>query len=318
MLPFLIPVFIATTGYGVKKGLDAKEKIEKARSIVKKSKKRLKKKEKWLREEGDALNKYLEDFALYKLNIFNTQIKSLVELIQKCKTTASSVLVNDKVIFTPEEVKTLKASVDTSLEISSGLAKGITSGALTAFGAYSSVGLLATASTGTAIASLSGAAATNATLAWLGGGSLAAGGFGITGGMIALGGIVTAPAIAITGLVMDSKAEKSLTQAKEFKANVDIAIEKIERAIDIFGSVKKRVDELSIVIAKITNRYNKEFKELQNKSNICQQQEKIKSVLLLGKYLKNALEISILDKEGNLDKNFPGKIKHIKQEAKIS
>ena len=44
-------------------------------------------------------------------------------------------------------------------------------GALTAFEAYGAAGALATASTGTAIASLSGAAATNATLAFFGGAS---------------------------------------------------------------------------------------------------------------------------------------------------
>lgn len=318
MLPFLIPVFFTVTGYGVKKGLDAKEKVEKAKYIVKKAKKRLEKNKKWLRSEGDILNQYLEEFAVFKLNIFTTQIKSLVELIQKCKTTASSTFINDRLIFTPEEVKTLKASVDTSLEISNGLAKGITSGALTAFGAYSSVGLLATASTGTAIASLSGAAATNATLAWLGGGSLAAGGFGITGGMIALGGIITGPAIAIMGLVMDSKAEKSLTQAKEFKAEVDSAIEKIKSAIETFNIVKMRIDELARVIAYISSKYNNELKELQKKSNICQQKDKIKSLLILGKNLKNALEISILDKNGELNRDFSGKIEHIKHEVKIS
>ncbi|WP_210114204.1 hypothetical protein [Weissella confusa] len=41
---------------------------------------------------------------------------------------------------------------------------------------------LGTASTGTAVGALSGAAATNAALAWLGGGTLAAGGSGIAGG----------------------------------------------------------------------------------------------------------------------------------------
>lgn len=45
------------------------------------------------------------------------------------------------------------------------------------------------ASTGTAISTLSGAAATKATLAWFGGGSLAAGGFGVAGGGIVLAGI---------------------------------------------------------------------------------------------------------------------------------
>ena len=44
-----------------------------------------------------------------------------------------------------------------------------------------------TASTGTAISTLSGAVATKATLAWLGGGALAAGGLGVAGGVVVLG-----------------------------------------------------------------------------------------------------------------------------------
>ena len=49
------------------------------------------------------------------------------------------------------------------------------------------VASLGTASTGTAISTLSGAAATKATLAWLGGGALATGGLGIAGGAVVLG-----------------------------------------------------------------------------------------------------------------------------------
>ena len=45
---------------------------------------------------------------------------------------------------------------------------------------------LGTASTGTAISTLSGAAATKATLALLGGGTVAAGGLGVAGGTIVL------------------------------------------------------------------------------------------------------------------------------------
>ena len=48
------------------------------------------------------------------------------------------------------------------------------------------VASLGTASTGTAISTLSGAAATKATLAWLGGGTLAAGGLGVAGGAVVL------------------------------------------------------------------------------------------------------------------------------------
>ena len=56
----------------------------------------------------------------------------------------------------------------------------------------------ATASTGVAIGSLSGAAAKSATLAWLGGGSLASGGFGAAGGMVVLSGAVAVAAVALT------------------------------------------------------------------------------------------------------------------------
>ena len=77
------------------------------------------------------------------------------------------------------------------------------------------MGTLATASTGAAISGLSGAAATNATLAWLGGGALSAGGFGIAGGTLALGGIVLGPALAIGGFMMAGGHVAALLQPNE-------------------------------------------------------------------------------------------------------
>lgn len=76
-----------------------------------------------------------------------------------------------------------------------GIAGGI-GGAIGAVGLATSIG---TAGTGAAISGLSGAAATNATLAWLGGGTIASGGFGIAGGMAVLGGIAALPVIAGLG-----------------------------------------------------------------------------------------------------------------------
>jgi hypothetical protein len=67
---------------------------------------------------------------------------------------------------------------------------GLTIGAsISYFGSSAALGLASTfgvASTGTAISTLSGAAATNASLAWLGGGALAAGGGGMLVGTIVL------------------------------------------------------------------------------------------------------------------------------------
>ena len=81
-------------------------------------------------------------------------------------------------------------------------------GSLAAFGAYSAATTFATASTGTAIASLSGAAASNATLAFFGGGSLAAGGLGMAGGAAVLGGLVAGPALLVMGIIIGALGPK--------------------------------------------------------------------------------------------------------------
>ena len=61
-------------------------------------------------------------------------------------------------------------------------------GAATGTGAMAAVSAFGTASTGTAISTLSGAAASNATLAWFGGGAVAAGAGGIAIGTAVLTG----------------------------------------------------------------------------------------------------------------------------------
>ncbi|MDP1276864.1 hypothetical protein Q6263_29240, partial [Klebsiella pneumoniae] len=64
---------------------------------------------------------------------------------------------------------------------------GVIVGSSMALGACALVSAIGTSSTGTAIGTLSGVGATNATLAWFGGGSVAAGGAGMSGGMLVLG-----------------------------------------------------------------------------------------------------------------------------------
>jgi len=81
-------------------------------------------------------------------------------------------------------------------------ATGSALGALAGAGTLAAISAWGTASTGTAIASLSGAAATNASLAFLGGGSIAAGGGGVALGSAILTGGVVVVAIAGTAAVM--------------------------------------------------------------------------------------------------------------------
>lgn len=89
-----------------------------------------------------------------------------------------------------------------------GAAGGTVAGTTVGLGSWTAVSLLGSASTGVAIGSLHGVAATNAALAWFGGGSLATGGLGMAGGAFVLGGLVLLPMIGVSAWVSHRKANK--------------------------------------------------------------------------------------------------------------
>lgn len=126
------------------------------------------------------------------------------------------------------------------IPLAGGGVAGTAGGALAAFGAYGAAQALACASTGTAIASLSGAAATNATLAFFGGGSLAAGGWGMAGGAMVLGGLVAGPALLVMGLVAGKTADKNLNQAKINQLEAVQLAEQLDTASKQCEAIRRR------------------------------------------------------------------------------
>ena len=132
--------------------------------------------------------------------------------------------------------------------ISGGVAGG-TAAVVAPQAALMGVSALASASTGTAISSLNGAAAVNATMAWLGGGSLASGGGGMAAGQAVLGLVAAAPAAFIGGITVAVVGSKQKTSAKKYAADVDIACENIRTATDLLPKISERVTELSGVLS---------------------------------------------------------------------
>lgn len=103
-------------------------------------------------------------------------------------------------------------------------------------------------SAGTALGTLSGAAATNATLAWLGGGSLAAGGGGMAMGTMVLGGLAAAPAMVVVGYGVAKKGEQALSAALEFEADVLRYRAEARMRWTLQNAVERRMDELTDVL----------------------------------------------------------------------
>lgn len=111
------------------------------------------------------------------------------------------------------------------------------------------------ASTGTAISALSGAAATNAALAWLGGGALAAGGGGMAAGdaLLALAGPV---GWTIAGLALVGSGFlywKSLSDKKKLEQLFLLVSERDQKAYNLaIVELKERIQRIIDETAKLT------------------------------------------------------------------
>ena len=223
-----VPAVLGSAGVGLtaKAGLDqhsAKKLNDKSNSRIENAGLRLER----LREEcGISLQKLGEE----KLYVLNNSIKKFVDLFSQLKNVdfTNSIGLEElkKFHIDKKEFDELEEMSMFALSVGEGVVAGAAGGALAAFGAYSAAGMFATASTGTAIASLSGAAATNATLAFFGGGAISAGGLGMAGGAAVLGGIVAGPALLVMGIITGAKSGKDLENAK---ANAEKANEICEQ-----------------------------------------------------------------------------------------
>lgn len=111
-----------------------------------------------------------------------------------------------------------------------------------------------TASTGTAIAALSGAAAQNAALAWLGGGALAAGGGGMAAGeaFLALAGPAgwaLAGVLALGGGVLAIRNNlKVAEKAEECLVQMEPHIADLERKLQELNNLYKTTEKLLLAI----------------------------------------------------------------------
>lgn len=158
------------------------------------------------------------------------------------------------------------------------------------------------ASTGTALSGLSGAAAWNATLAWLGGGSLATGGGGMALGTLVLGGIAVGPGLLVGGFMLAGKAEEALTKAREYEATVNTEIAKLETVEAFLQQVERRINELADLVYDLNTYALRGLRELESRPfNRERDVSKFQRVGLLITALKEIMEIAIIDCEGNLN-----------------
>ena len=154
--------------------------------------------------------------------------------------------------YNGEELKKASVGANTLLGGLGGAAAG-TAGGFAASGAATAVVMaLGTASTGVPIASLSGAAATNATLAALGGGSLAAGGGGMALGTTVLGAATLGVGLLVGGVIFGITGGKISSDAKKAQKEIEKETLQTEEIcnylLDLQGTANRygrKLDEVS-------------------------------------------------------------------------
>lgn len=174
----------------------------------------------------DAQNEYEKLFSEKKeiirfLKKIDISKKALDNILLNIEYIIGDNISNNTMYIKDKYISFLNTSVSTviSEERLTKIIAGIATGSLSTIGAWQIISILGTASTGTAISSLSGAAATTATLSIFGGGSVASGGLGMLGGISTLAGIfavATIPGVMTTSSYKKYKGySKACNKLKE-------------------------------------------------------------------------------------------------------
>lgn len=313
----LIPIILGgasfvAAAYGIKKAADAQSDFNSAEKLNKKAQYLYDKASEELKSARNAAQQTMKTLGESKFKIYKNSIIPFVKCFSKIK----RIDFNDSLLLDASnlpQVKTHELSElkQVALKMEDAVSGGIValgSGGLAGLAVYGSVGLLGTASTGTAISTLSGVAATNATLAWLGGGSLAAGGLGIAGGTAVLGGIVAAPVLAVGGMILAAQAEAAKHDAYANYHKAELAAEKMKAATVAANAIQCRCAEINTVLNELNVRFAPLLSSLerlvQSNSNYEMYSEVNKKGVFItasiAKTIKNIMDTPLIDENGVL------------------
>lgn len=296
-------------GFGLKKGLDAKSDFDQAETLNLEAQQTYDTASKALETTRDAAQNALESLGKQKFDIYSQSLIPFVDAFSKIKNIdfQDEKLIADASIGVTQT--DMLAVTDVSLKMQDVVNAGVGSlgaGGLAGLAAYGGIGLLGTASTGTAIGGLTGVAATNATLAWLGGGSLAAGGFGVAGGMAVLGGIVAGPVLAVGGMMMASKAQEAKEEAYANLGNAKAAAEQMKTAQVATEAIRLRVGQINSILTALDERFADLLYGLQRlvrtstdyRSYSEEDKKGVMMSAMMAKTMKNIMEAPVIDERG--------------------
>lgn len=253
---------LASAAYGAKKGYDGYQKHSEADDIVNTAKKRYSEQKDTFDIQERATNSALEMLGKEELEIGKQfdEFKTLADdLLKRLNAGRQNKL---EINIPKHKLQSIASYSYTAVGVLGAAAGAGFAGAAAGFAVYGGVMALGAASTGTAISSLAGVAATNATLAALGGGSLATGGLGMAGGTAILGAAVAGPVLAIAGWAYDSHGQEALENARRADREVDVAVTKLESVLQLLSKAEDYAFDINDVLKAVYQQFEDYFEHL--------------------------------------------------------
>ncbi|MEL6580149.1 MAG: hypothetical protein AAFQ14_10370 [Cyanobacteria bacterium J06621_12] len=312
---FIIPIIfgaaaLITSGVGVLAGVEGVSKMDQAKKIGEDAQRRCEIRQRSVERTFQTTQDLAEEYGEVQIEIKLQTIQRFVTFIERIGQKASQKdmsFLKGLEGISPKQIQQYKAGTLEAKSFAKGGLKAVGAACTAGQSTVALVGLFGTASTGTAIGGLSGAAAWNATLAWLGGGSLAAGGGGMALGTVVLGGIAVAPALMIGGFVFAGQGEKALTEAIEYESRANIEIARLDDMEFFFRQIQRRIREVYDVIEILNTKAVDGLVKLESKPFVCSHDAaEFQQVALLIKALSEIMKTPVLDAEGNLNPNSMG------------
>lgn len=261
-------------------------------------------------------NTRLETFGRVRCEMLKTTVGRFIRIVNSLKNSvkakeydlSSSLSIKENDFKELETVEMNGSNILTTAATGGSVAAAALAGVPVAVNA--SVAALCSASTGTAISQLSGAAARQATLAWLGGGSVAAGGGGVAAGTVVLGAItwtVTGVmALASAGIVAGKIYSQKHTEAENYLAEIQKWEAKSLAAIEVMKGVVMRSDELLSITSRLEGRIIPALDELEALAPQFNPKDQshvkiFQRAAILVKSMSELAQTPLLDADGNLN-----------------
>lgn len=273
-LPLIIGGLAAVAGVaGVGSGIHGGVKMKEANDTMKAAKSKQERAVALFDKRNSETTELMDSIGKQELEILNS-FNIFSDIIEKIQGRPKFKAYNREGVNLPdyeaEELKKVSAGAGVLLGGIGGAAVGTAGGFAAAGATTSAVMALGTASTGTAISSLSGVAATNATLAALGGGSIAAGGGGMALGSAVLGGATLGVGLLVGGIIFNVTGSKLSDKADEAYSQAKRTEKEVNKIVGYFDELTSAAKPFKTFLTEVEKQYRKRLATLDHVVNFSE------------------------------------------------